>query len=89
MTNLKTHLVKWHGENYVGEVESVDANVSNVTASTSKNMQDSHMAVKDFFQPQLSHNLARSRVITTSIARLIAKDLRPYSVVESDGLRDM
>ena len=35
-TNLKTHLVRWHGENYAGEEEPVDANVSNVTASTSK-----------------------------------------------------
>ena len=50
-TNLKTHLVRRHGENYVGNEESVDANVSNVTAS--KNTQDKKMAFKDFFQPQL------------------------------------
>ena len=53
-TNLKTHLVRHHGENYAGDEESVDANVSNVTASTSKNTQDNDMAIKDFFQPQLS-----------------------------------
>ena len=53
-TNLKTHLVRWHGENYAGEEEPVDANVSNVTASTSKNRQDTDiMAIKDSFQPQL------------------------------------
>ena len=50
---------------------------------------DNNMTIKDFFQPQLNHNSARSKVITISIARFIAKDLRPYSVVESDGFRDM
>ena len=28
-TNLNTTLVRWHGENYAGDEESVDANVSN------------------------------------------------------------
>ena len=51
-TNLKTRLRR-HGENYVGDEESVDANISNVTDSTSKNTQDNNMAIKDFFQPQL------------------------------------
>ena len=86
---MKTHLVRRHRENYAGNEESVDANVSNVTASTSKNMQDNNMAIKDFFQPQLSHNSARSKVITISIACFIAKDFRLYSVGESDGFRDM
>ena len=58
MTNLKTHLVRWHGENYVGNEESVDANVCNVTASASKNMQNDNMAVKDFFS---SHNFAATQ----------------------------
>ena len=52
--------------NDAGNEESVDANISNITASTSKNMQDNDMAFKDFFQPLLSHNLARSKVITAS-----------------------
>lgn len=45
--------------------------------------------MKDFFQPQFSHNSARSKAIMASIAHFIAKDLRPYSVVESGGFRDM
>ena len=87
MTNLKTQLVRWHGESYKGDEESVDANVSNVTPSTSRKTQDNDMAIKDFFQPQLSPNWARSRVITASIMCYIAKDLWPYSVVESDGFQ--
>lgn len=47
------------------------------------------LAIKHFFQPQFSHNLARSKVIMASVARFIAKDLRPYSVIESDGFRDV
>ena len=53
-TNLKTHLVRRHGENYTGDEESVDANVKNATASTSKNTQNKDMNIKNFFQPQLS-----------------------------------
>ena len=83
-TDLKTHLVRRHGENYAGNEGSVDANVSNVTASTSKTT-----TIKDFFEPQFSHNSARSRVITASIACFIAKDLPPYSVVKRDGFQDM
>ena len=86
---MKTHLVRQHGENYADNKESVYTNVSIDTASTSKNMQDNFMAFKDFFQRQLSHNLARSKVIMASVARFIAKDLRPYSVIESDGFRDV
>ena len=63
-------------EIYASNEGSVDANVSNVTASTSKNTQDNDMAIKDFFQPQLSHNLARSEVITASTARLLWKSLQ-------------
>ena len=62
-------------EKYAGYEESVDANISNLTASTSKNTQDNDMAIKDFFQPQLSHNSVRSKVIMASIAHFIAKDL--------------
>ena len=87
-SNLKTHLVRWHGDNYAGDEGSVDANISNVKASTSKNTQDNNMAIKDSFQPQLSHNSERSKVITASIARFIVKDLQPHSVVESDAFRD-
>ena len=67
--NLKSKVWKRFGyfkkeghldENYTGDEESVDANVSNVTASTSKNMQDNNMAIKDFFQPQLRHASNRS-----------------------------
>ena len=45
-TNLETYLVRQREENYAGDKESVDANFSNVTASTSKNMQDDNMAIK-------------------------------------------
>ena len=62
---------------------SVDANDSNVTASTSKNTQGNDMDVKDFSQPQLDE------VITASTACFIVKDLRPHSEVQSDGCGDM
>ena len=39
----------------------MDANVSNVKASTSKNTQDNDMAIKDFFQPQLGKVQSKSR----------------------------
>lgn len=51
-TNLKTHLMREHGENNVGDKESVDANVRDVTASTRKNTQDNHVAIKDLTTTQ-------------------------------------
>ena len=83
-TNLKTQLVRWRGENNTGDEESVDANVSNVTASTGKNMLTTWI-----LETLSSHNSARSNVITASIARFIVKDLGPHSVVESDSSGDM
>ena len=41
--------------------------------------------IQDLFQPKLTHNSAIAKVIT----RFIVKDMRPYSVVENDGFRDM
>ena len=60
-TDLKTHLVRRHGGNYAGDEESVDANVSNVTASISKNTQDNNMDIIKFFQLKLGHNSASPR----------------------------
>lgn len=54
--------------NYTGDEESVDANASNVTASTSKNTRDNNMDIKDSVQPQLSE------VITASTACFIVAD---------------
>nr|XP_008294940.1 PREDICTED: uncharacterized protein LOC103368370 [Stegastes partitus] len=84
-TSLSTHLLRRHGDTSAGDEGCVDASSSK--ASVSKNAQDKSTGLKKFFQ--LSHNSARSKVITASITRFIAKDLRPYSVVESDGFRDM
>lgn len=46
----------------------------NEEVSTSNNTQDKDIEIQDFFQPLLSDNSARSKVITTSIAHFIAKD---------------
>ncbi|XP_029913137.1 zinc finger BED domain-containing protein 1-like [Myripristis murdjan] len=76
-TNLNTHLVRRHGE--TGDEEA--------STASAKTRQDTD--IQEFFQPKLSHNSARAMVITASIARFIVKDLRPYSVVENEGFRDM
>ena len=81
-TNLANHLRRHHG------VIVEEATGSSDGASTSSGQQNDPKIVR-FFQPQLSHDSARSKAITASIARFIAKDLRPYSVVESGGFRDM
>ena len=85
-TNLvSNHLVRRHGGVDASEQDASAAS----TASTDKSGQDKDKKIQEFFQPQFSHNSARSKAITASIARFIAKDLRPYSVVESGGFRDM
>ena len=45
--------------------------------------------IQDLFQPKLTHNSARAKIITASITWFVVKDKRPYSVVENDGFRDM
>ena len=56
---------------------------NNISISEEKNYKNSNkmsdtvynVAIKDFFQPQLNQNSAKSKVITASVARFIAKDL--------------
>lgn len=74
-----------------GDSSEQDASAASTasTNSTDKSGQDKDNKIQEFFQPQFSHNSARSKAITASIAHFIAKDLRPYSVVESGGFRDM
>ena len=62
-TNLHTHLVRRHGE--TGDEEAS-------TAST-KTRQDKDTDLQDFFQPKLSHNSARAKVITASITGSLLK----------------
>ena len=75
-------MVRQHGENYAGVEESVDANVSNITASTSKNTQDNEVATKDFFQPQLGEVQGNHGIYSPFYCEGLEG-------LESDGLRDM
>ncbi len=79
-TNLNTHLVRRHGK-------TGDEEASTVSKASTKTWQDTD--IQDFFQPKFSHNSARAKVVTASITRFIVKVLRPYSVVQNEGFRDM
>lgn len=83
-TNLSNHLARRHG---VSDAHEASSGAS--TSKTDTSGQENGQKIQTFFQPQFSHDSARSKAITESIARFIAKDLRPYSVVENGGFRDL
>ncbi|XP_060798149.1 E3 SUMO-protein ligase ZBED1-like isoform X2 [Neoarius graeffei] len=87
-TNLNNHLARRHAGADAGEQEASGASTAR-TASTDKSGQDKDNKTQAFFQSQFSHNSARAKAITASIARFIAQDLRPYSVVETRAFQDM
>lgn len=77
-TNLSNHLLRQHGGADSSEQDASAASTAS-TNSTDKSGQDKDKKIQEFFQPQFSHNSARSKAITASIARFIAKDLRRLS----------
>ena len=81
-TNLSTHISRHHAS--VAEPDASTASTStNITPSENRN-------ISQFLnQPQLSYSSARAKTITTLVARFIAMDLRPYSVVENDGFCEL
>ncbi|XP_076135696.1 E3 SUMO-protein ligase ZBED1-like [Alosa pseudoharengus] len=82
-TNLSTHISRHH---------AAEANIDNASAApSSTNMPplENRDITQFIHQPQFSSNSARARRISTFVARFIALDLRPYSVVENDGFCDL
>lgn len=79
-TNLHSHLVRHHPE-----LAAVERTVNDANANASV----SQPTINTLFKAKLPSASPRAASITKSIACFISKDLRPYSVVESEGFRQM
>lgn len=79
-TNLASHLLRRHG--------ITEASAS-VAAASSANPSASGNVAANLFEQKLGVNTPRAKAITASIAKCICTDLRPYSVVENAGFREM
>ncbi len=59
------------------------------TAPAEASTSVSGLRSPNLFGESLSANSHRAKAITATIARFICKDMRPYSVVENTGFREM
>ncbi|XP_074518369.1 E3 SUMO-protein ligase ZBED1-like [Halichoeres trimaculatus] len=76
-TNLAGHLKNKHGIDPQANV-SIAADVAACSAP-----------LTNFFQQKLNNNSKRAMNITSAISFFICKDMRPYSIVENDGFREL
>ncbi|XP_039607958.1 E3 SUMO-protein ligase ZBED1-like [Polypterus senegalus] len=76
-TNLASHLKRKHGLDLAA------------TASVKVPSPQESPTVSNIFPQTLSANSKRASSITGAISKFIAKDLRPYSVIENDGFREL
>lgn len=76
-TNLAVHLKRKHG-------------VDNVSLSTTPSKASTESpSLENYFSQKLSHNSKRAMNVTSAISYFICKDMRPYSVVENEGFREL
>ncbi|KAL1247684.1 hypothetical protein QQF64_023060 [Cirrhinus molitorella] len=74
-TNFTNHVDRWHPE------------LASTTAT--QKVDTSQPRINESLVSTLPHNSERAKRITRLVACFIAKDLRPYSVVENAGFRHM
>ncbi|XP_060780368.1 E3 SUMO-protein ligase ZBED1-like [Neoarius graeffei] len=75
-TNFTNHITRWHPELATG-------------SKTTPQQEKFQPRIDQSLVSPLPHNSERAKKITRSVACFIAKDLRPYSVVENAGFRHM
>ncbi|XP_048036276.1 E3 SUMO-protein ligase ZBED1-like [Megalobrama amblycephala] len=75
-TNFTNNVDRWHPE-------------LALTTTTTQKVDTSQPRIDESLVSTLPHNSERAKRITRSVACFIAKDLRPYSVVENAGFRHM
>ncbi|XP_013885882.1 zinc finger BED domain-containing protein 1 [Austrofundulus limnaeus] len=76
-TNLRAHMARHHSD------------VQLATANTTKRVESAQLKLTDVQTPKLPSSSARATKITESVIYFICKDMRPLSVVENEGFRNM
>ncbi|XP_039617396.1 E3 SUMO-protein ligase ZBED1-like [Polypterus senegalus] len=72
-TNMRSHLLNHHPEK--------------LREDTRSKIKSGQKTIKEPFTTSLPHNSARAQEITRCIGEYIAKDLRPFSVVDNEGFK--
>ncbi|XP_050950428.1 E3 SUMO-protein ligase ZBED1 [Labeo rohita] len=72
-TNMRSHLLNHHPEK--------------LREDTRSKIQSGQKTIKEAFTASLPHNSAGAQEITRCIGEYIAKDLRPFSVVDNEGFK--
>ncbi|KAK0143586.1 Zinc finger BED domain-containing protein 1 [Merluccius polli] len=75
-TNLANHLQRKHS-------------ITHTQVTTPNTVAEATPPVTNFFPPTLSRTSKRALDVSSAIANFICKDMRPYSVVENEGFRDL
>lgn len=76
-SNFTRHLARWHPD------------LANGDSKPTAKPDTSQPTINQSILSQLPQTSERARKITRAVAGFIAKDLRPYSVVENAGFRNM
>ena len=83
-TNMATH-IRRHHPNY----ELSRTSKENTLASSSSTTSPGQLRILESFNSKLAPTSQRAQSITRSIGKFIALDMRPYSVVENKGFKDL
>ncbi|XP_053554170.1 thyroid hormone receptor alpha isoform X1 [Bombina bombina] len=82
-TNLRNHVRRFHSEMLT------PAAAASATAKEITRLAEAHQPRIDAMLSTLPPNSEKGKRITKAVATFIAKDLRPYSVVENLGFRNL
>ena len=91
-TNMSTHIRRHHPQ--LSRQSTVTSSVTTAvtTSASSSRASTGHggqLRLDEAFQKKMSMNCSRALDITRHIGLFIAKDLRPFSVVENSGFRKL
>lgn len=88
-TNMRTHIIRKHNINIDEDREDTSTRPTAGVNTNKTTQSDGQLKLSHFLNQKYSRTSQRHLNITTAIGMFIAKDLRPYSVVENEGFRNL
>ena len=88
-SNLNKHLKRKHKDIDIGKTRYGDKDSGSKKKKSMTPSSATPTPVRSPFQGKMSTNSARSKAITSKLLHFIVKDLRPFSIVENEGFRDL
>lgn len=92
-SNMSTHLKRKHPDLFAGLTKQQQQQNKmpkmSATQNDAKPSASGQLRLHDMLKCKLSHNNPRALAITKAVGQFMAKDLRPYSVVENLGFKNL